>query len=760
VKEYDYFYKTYEEDLEHVHSKCEEYKALPRTEIDITKNKVRIKNFDFFEEGKAEVIKSEPSEIITFPENIPVVAQKKELGFLVENLEKRMLHIPGFAKTETANECMQETVSSLDQFCEKNLDFMGNVLYKTEYTPLREIRMKFSVEDTDIPSTRHSVSRFKGDHREQADKEIHNIWKDSIEKQRERQSRGERDELTEQELQRRQEMLNSMKEFDEQVKDYQKKMEQQNQKEAEEIMEKSSSHTPHPESDFKINPITEDSRKKLVQENLISEKKTVQANKEQEGIIEPTEGVGLTEEQRMIMEQNKAKQELFLKKQAELKYNEGKSTYEKMSVYSMKEEHLTGKGPVDKDQLAKQNADKLKLLIKDPKNQKLETLLDKGQFDTGSPQEGTPKVDIDAIMKSQKLKEQKEALANKVLGINFKRSNISIDKIVKGKKLNGLSQSGEKLFFFGDEFIFKCSLSFQDPVMYKIGGKELTFMRSVQQEIGPDHYLLGITNKQRDTSEVLLIRLTNQFSLSKRICVEEKEASGIISIFNLTGKKQFIVVTRFGEVHLYDYSQPMIHLLSKETLNGERIETAILTAKETSICLVSQNSQIIGFEIKINPETQLAVGLSKTRILPLDNQANDIVKVSEDQVGYCDEEGKFSLLTLPMELNGNKLGIKKTSVCDFPVDRLFILESTQNQEMDFRRDILSILMLNYEGHVAVFDFRNRKSQAHFDPKLVEDICLHSQNAILSQRNQGKFDVLILSTKTLKKLIIDKTPSSK
>ena len=201
----------------------------------------------------------------------------------------------------------------------------------------------------------------------------------------------------------------------------------------------------------------------------------------------------------------------------------------------------------------------------------------------------------------------------------------------------------------------------------------------------------------------------------------------------------------------------MIKVKSKESLNGERIETAILTAKESSLCLVSQNSQIIGIEIVNNIDTGKAEKVLKSRILPLDNQANDIVKVSEDQVGYCDEDGMFSLLTLPMKLNGNKLGIKKTNVCDFPVDKLFILKSEPNKDLDFRRDIKQLLVMNYEGYVEVFDFRNRKSQKHYDPKLVKDICLHSQNAVLSKRNEKHHDVLILSTSTLKKLIINEDP---
>jgi hypothetical protein len=800
IKEYDDFYNSYEEDLEYMYTKCDEYKSLPRNDIDINKNKIKFRKFDYLEEGKEGVMKTESSEIITFPENVPIVAKKKELNYLVENLEKRMLHIPGFAKTETANECMQETVGNLDQFCEKNLEFLGNVLYKTEYVPLRKIRVNYEVESTNIPSSRQSISRFKGNEmdynppklknvinkkieKSKENKEIHNIWKDSIDKHRERESRGERDELTEQELKKREEMLNSMKVFDEQVKQYQEKMKETNEKEELELLKKKEeaevidyNHNPNvnlsgpnnQESDFKINSITQNSRDKLVQENLIMNNEVIPPpKKEQKQIIEPVIDNELTEEQKMIIEQNRAKQELFLKKQSELKYNEGKSTYEKMSVYSMKEEHLDSQQTVNKEELAKQNAEKLNEIMNsaNEKNSKLENLLDKNQFKEDQPtppkkeekkeEQKQPKVDIEAIMNKQKLEEMKKMEAQKVLGITFKRSNISIEKIVKGKKLNGVSQSGDKLFFFGEEFIFKCTLNFQNPLMYKIGGKELTFMRSVEEEVGPDHYLLGIINKQRNVSEVLLIRLTNQFSLLKRICVEENQASGIINIFNIKNQKQFITVTRFGEVHLYDYGEPMIQLVAKETLNGERIETAILTAKETSVCLVSQNSQIIGFEIEKDPNSNKAVNLSKTRILPLDNQANDIVKISEDQVGYCDEDGKFSILTLPMQLNGNKLGIKKTSVCDFPVDRLFVLESKPNDKLDYRTDVISILMLNYEGHVAVFNFKNRKSQTHFDPKLVEEICLHSQNAILSKRNENQNDILILSTKTLKKLIVSK-----
>lgn len=779
VYEYDDFYISYTKDLTHLLNKSTQYRALPKHEIDLDKNKIRFKKFEFYEEDKGETLQTEDSEIVTFPENISVVAKRKELGFLVEQLEKKMLHVPGFAKTETANEIMEETVGRLHQFCEKNLDFLGNMLYKTQSVPLENVRVRYEVESTNIPSSRQSVGMFKGRERareakdESAEaknpgreatqaqnekKEIHNIWKKSIERQRDRESRGERDEMSEQELQKREEMLNSMKIFDEQVKQYQEKMEKENQ-DAGEVPP----HIAQPTQD--ASPGDGQTRADTRQAN-----QTASNSVERDSAKAPVSE--LTEEQKMIIEQNRVKQELFLKKQNELRFTEGKSTYEKMSVYSMREEHLE---PTSKEVLAQENAEKMKDLMDQIGQQTadLEGLLDEQGFardSQGKPPTEPPKpeqvppppkpeskINIEELMKQQKLLEQKNLENQKELGLSFKRSNVNIDKIVKGKKLNGVSQSGDQLFFFGDEFIFKCSLSFQDPVMYKLGAKELTFMQSVQEEVGPDHYLLGITCKKRNLSEVLLIRLTKQFSLLKRVRIEEQQASGIISIFNLTGQKQFICVTRFGDLHLCDFSEPMIRIVAKESLNGERIETAILTARESSVYLVTQNSQIIGIEIRV--DNGRAQKLMKSRILPLDNQANDIVKISEDQVGYCDEEGKFSLLTLPMEINGNKLGIKKTGVCDFPVDRLFVLESHPNAELDFRRDIRRLLMLNYEGYVAVFDFKKRKTQKHYDPKLVEDICLHLQNAILSKRSETQHDVLVLSTKTLKKLMIQGAPGN-
>ena len=806
IKEYDQFYDSYETDLEFLHNKCKAYENLPKAEIDINKNKVQFTQFDYFEEGKAVLLKSEKSQIVTFPENVEVLAKKKELNFLFENLEKRIIHIPGFAKTETANECMEDTVTNLDKFCSKNLDFLENVLYKTNFIPLKNLRVKYDFIQTDIKSSRQSVQKFKtnniinqpkqmnqitdsaiAENNIETSKEIHNIWEKSIEHQKLRESNGLTDECTQQELKKRQQMLNSMKQFDEQVKQYNQKLENnQNplnmQKERKQIgqnLQDSEFCSEKFESDFKINPATQ-SPKKLIQENLIQNNLN-QAPKHDKNIIEPIPQ--LTEEQKMIMQQNRAKQELFLKKQSEMKFNEAKSTYEKMSVYSMREEHLGDEGKLTKEDLAKKNLENLNTIMGgEDQKADLENLLDSNQFNSrnSTPANSSEKTEtaekprVNALENNQEnpkkenkpvsparanvediLRKYEENRAKSVkakgLNLEFKRSNINIEKIVKGKELNGVIQTGNKLFFFGDEFIFKCSLTFQNPVMYKLGGKDLTFLRSIEKEVGPDHYLLGITNKHRKTSEILLIRLTQQFSLMKRICIEEQEASGIINIFNLTNQKQFISVTRFGEVHLCDFSEPTIVIKSKENLNSERIETAILTARESSLCLVSQNSQIIGIEI-VSQEGK-AVKVLKSRILPLDNQANDIVKVSEDQVGYCDEDGMFSLLTLPMELNGNKLGIKKTKVCDFPVDKLFILESQQNQTLDYRMDINRILVLNYEGYVQVFDFRNRKAQKHFDPKLVHGICLHSQNALLSTTTQKQHDLLILSTSTLKKLMV-------
>jgi hypothetical protein len=787
TQEFDSYYQDCERDVEYVGQKCKEFNEIPRKEIDINRPKIKFENFEYFVEGTDNVLKSEVVEIMTFPENENVVARNKELSFLVETLEKKVVHIPGFAGTETTNTCMQDTVSNLDQFCETNFRFLDNALYKTEQTPLENIQMRYKKVETEVTSSRKSLRRFKGEEEEETvhvsqqepdpeNKEIHNIWKNSIERHRDRESRGVKDEETEQELMKRKEMLKSMKEFDEQVKQYQEQIvKEEEEGKGEEKRKEEGEEEGHtgtfgkePESDFKIDY--------QHNEDVKAEHESLGMNSEADSI--PSGNTSLTREQQMLLEENREKHELFLKKQKELRNSvRAKSTYEKMSVFSMREEHL--EGDVNKETLAQKNAETLNNLMRNNPDhqQNLENLLDSNQFEGGekTPDQGNaepPEVKSEANQESklkaqevvrQLMKQQEEELqkkkVDKVLNLEFKRSNISIEKIVKGKSLNGVSQAGDKLFFFGDEFIFKCTLTFQDPVMYKLGGKDLTFLRNVEKEVGPDHYLLGITNKDKDSSEVLLIRLTNQFSLLKRVTVEETQASGVINIFNLDGKKQFICVTRFGIVQLFDYSEPMIVKNSEENLNGERIETAIMTARQSSICLVSQNSQIIGIEISFDSETGKAAKVSKSRIMPIQNQANDIVKISEDQVGYCDEEGMFSLLTFPMEINGNKLGIKKTRVCEFPVDKLFVLESTPNKDLDFRNDIKQLLMINYEGHVAVFDFRNRKKQVHFDAKLVQDICLHSQNALLSERSESRADVLLLSTSTLKKLIIQKEPKN-
>lgn len=733
TRTFDGYLEGCQNDLDYLESKGREFKNLEHKGVGSKGKRLRFEEFEYFAQDSGERLKSEKSEIVCSPENEETISRKKELDFLTEMMEKKLVYVPGFAKTETANEFIEETVVNLESFCDNNLKFLEDVLYNKKLISLGQIKQQYKIREVQIEAKQQKQIE---------NTEIHNIWKNSIERQRERESRGEKDEKTEQELLKREEMLNSMKVFDEQVKEYQEKIKK------EELDEMKQSK----ESDFKIKE--EPPQKKESQESA-------------------DRSSALTLEQQMIIEENREKHELFLKKQKEMR-NSGraKSTYEKMSVYSMKEEFLAD-DQESKEVLAQKNAEALNHLIKnkDQQPEALEDMLDDNQFkaeESPPPQNPEPKpeqkieetaptqkVDIAKILRDQEKKEQEKTEKQRILNLEFKRSNISIEKIVKGKKLNGVSQAGDKLFFFGDEFIFKCSLQFQDPVMYRLGGKELTFMRCIEHEVGPDHYLLGVINKASASSEVLLIRLTQQFSLLKRTRVEESQASGIINIFNLDGKKQFICITRFGLVQLWDFSEPMLQMVSQENLNGERIETVIITARQTSLCLVSQNSQIIGVEIVLDPETGRAKNVVKSRILPLDNQANDIVKVSEDQVGYCDEEGMFSLLTFPMEINGNRLGIKKTRVCEFPVDKLFVLESEQNEELNFRQDIRRLLMINYEGHVAVFDFKKRKKQKHFDPKLVQDICLHSQNAILSKRSESQFDVLLLSTSTLKKLIIEK-----
>ena len=99
--------------------------------------------------------------------------------------------------------------------------------------------------------------------------------------------------------------------------------------------------------------------------------------------------------------------------------------------------------------------------------------------------------------------------------------------------------------------------------------------------------------------------------------------------------------------------------------------------------------------------------------------------------------------------------LKKTKVCSFAVDNVFVFKSKQNEEMAHRTDVLELLMINYEGNVAVFNYKKRKRQIHLDPKLTEDICINSQNVILTHRNAVKTDLMILSSVTLKKLIVER-----
>ena len=290
--------------------------------------------------------------------------------------------------------------------------------------------------------------------------------------------------------------------------------------------------------------------------------------------------------------------------------------------------------------------------------------------------------------------------------------------------------------------------------MYHLSNKELNYLESLQDDLGSNAYLLGIINKQTHSSEVMFISLTNKFNLHSRLVIEQSNPSEILKIFNLPGLKQFIVVTRFGMIKLFDFSSGQIQITDHIVLTREYIETAIMILNQSILTVVCQN-RMINLEIIYDKHTKRALRIKKTRIIPLDEPVNNIIKISEDQLGYCDEAGNFGLLTVPCKFNGNKMMKKTTKVCNFPVDNVFILESKPNDKLKYRTDIIELLMINYEGRICVFNLKKRKRQSHNDPKLVKDICLNSQNIIITKRSAIKTDLMILSDKTLKKLIIDR-----
>ena len=923
--EYDHFLNAYLEDMGQLAGQCEEYSSLPRTDLDPAKPKVRFKGFEFFSKSQGNVLKKERSQIVEYAENVTLVEKKKSLRFAVELLEKRMLHVPGFAETEMARECMQETLAKMGEFCGNELDFLESMVYKAEYVRLGDVGVRVNKETTDIRPSRKSLRRYRGAepqtqannndnptqtntrtadqpqvpqdthssqppvthnqqhtevHTEQTTittksskqvtnqhlverapvtihqmtqdfelnsenkdthpskheqpisnirdmqnyessggpKERHNIWVETMDKINNME--GERKTSNEDELMKRKEMLNSMQDYEEKVKQFKEKT--RTGQDTEQPQHNDTDHNTQNQTDNNATtktdtPIHQD-RPHAAQETEHPQRPSLNPDMSQDrNTVYTLAGSGqkhpptLTQQQLQILQKNRSKQELYLRKKAEMEFGEAKSTYEQMSVYSLREEEQQVTGC---QETAKRNAENMNNMfdLEGKTPDQIEKMMDQNEFRAslgggqavqkndinfdpklGKGAENTntksPNNNADTKNSQNKIntksdkpqipKNHNNALPNPnipkpkpVLNLKFKRSNIDIEKIVKGKKLNGLVQIGEHLFFFGDEFLFKCSLNFKKPAVFKLKHKECTYLESYKfDNKSGDMYLLGVTNKKNGSSEVLLFSLEKKFKLLSRVKVADEERDSVMGIFALNNQPRFLAVTRFGKIRLCavqiqkqntgNQNSPMAknqiilntNILSTEDLKGEFVESAILAAREASLSVVTQNNVIYSIDIENEPNSQHAIKIQKTRFIQIEEAVNNIIKISEDQLGYCDELGKFSLQTLPCALNNGKLTVRKTNASEFPVDALFLLQSKTDPKFDFRRQVQQILMINYEGRVAVFDFKKRKRQSFFDPKLVEDICYHSQNAILIQKKEGVSEVLILSSKTLRKLVI-------
>lgn len=945
--EYNSFLQAYLEDMGQLASECEEYSKLEHPELDPTRPKVRFKEFEFFSKGSGKVLKKEKSQIVGYAENVELIEKKKKLQYGVELLEKRMLHVPGFAESEMARECMAEAIAKVEKFSQHDLDFLEGMVYKAEYVRLADVGVKVDKEVTDIKPSRKSIRMFKGiesvtssqvkgdegvdesevitsktaemdseilksnddttgidcnrdkenklidlqvkngdqhfqtqnlpeqniittkpqklqiefkenenqirlsqdfqinsENRESLEKtqrksntrdlqnyessggpkETHNIWEETID--RVSKMEGESKIKSTEQLLKREEMLNSMKDYEKTVEEYKKKNFQNypahqtnhssNQSKSDQSGKNESRLSDENPAESDVALRTEETENANYDQN---EPNSIQQNDRESLYTQVTRDSNnppsLTPEQIEMIEKNRAKQELYMKKKAEMEFNDVKSTYDRMSVYSLKEEEQVGKE--ETEETAKQNLKKLENMfdLEGKSPEQIEKMMDQNDFRNSTAQETeNAKKSHEKEEKTQNTDNQnnnknneKNKIENKqnqaenpvkitglappppipdfnapkpktkpILNLKFRRTNIDIEKIVKGKKLNGLVHFDQNLFFFGDEFLFKCALNFKGPSIFKLKNKECTYLERYKPDPQKsDFYLLGVTNKREKCSEVLLFSLEKKFKVLSRVRVSDNERDTVMGVYSLTGMARFLVVTRFGKVHLCAVEtaeQPHANdptpkqsiilatkIISTEDLKGEFVESAIFAGKETSLSVVTQNNMIYTIELIKSPENGLAQKIQKTRFIQIEEAVNNIIKISEDQVGYCDEMGIFSLQTLPCALNNNKLSVRKTTVSEFPVDSLFLLKADQDPSVEYRKRVGRILMLNYEGRVSVFDFRKRKRQDFFDPKLVEDICYHSQNAILIRKeDEGKNEILILSHKTLRKLIIEEIKS--
>ena len=538
AKEYNDFYVNYKKDIMFLQRKCMGYQDITKNPISLENKKIKINSIEFFNQKNGKILSSEKTPMTTYLENKEFIVEKKKINALIDELNRRISHVPGFAKTKTSEEFIKSSALNMGAFCDANLNLLDNIIYKPDHIKLQDIEVKCDFDITEIRPTRKSVKRFELNPKDK-EKEVRksdpkvtvsnslemkaesglkqsgvdNMWKESMERKEREEHHHDHHHMQ----QNSNEPIQKQHDYPA-MQTSSSNPEQLISAQPIELQEhRSSLNQPkQPAKNLKNSDIEFENSSFNSHNVEVKSKPEVIVNvntrvRDSEYNIDPNNTAELTEEQKQIIANNKAKHELYLQKKNEIGDSDIKSIYEKMSIYSIREEHLNQSGTnID---IAEKNLADLNNMIAGSANQMkdLENLLDENAF-ANNKNGDNDEIENLADPSENPLRPD----VKRILGLTFKRSNIDIQKIVKGKKLNGLIEAGDQLYFFGDEFIFRCTLQFKNPLLYRLSLKELTYLESLHEDFGPGVYLLGVVNKKTRTSEVMFISLTNKFNL--QIC--------------------------------------------------------------------------------------------------------------------------------------------------------------------------------------------------------------------------------------------------